>query len=149
MSESFLKLDQQICFSFYRLSNALVRAYRPLLIELDLTYPQYLVMMVLWNREGCQVNELGEELNLDSGTLTPLLKRLESKGLVERRVSALDERSKQVFLTAKGHSIRQDAECIPMEIYNKMQLSEKEWFQLKQSCDDLFQNIQLLEKQKV
>ncbi|CAG9296338.1 hypothetical protein CEDIAZO_01487 [Celerinatantimonas diazotrophica] len=92
-----LLLDNQVCFALYSAANAIVRAYRPLLIELDLTYLQYLVMMVLWQSNGINVKTLGEKLHLDSGTLTPLLKRLEGKKLVQRRVSQRDERVKELF----------------------------------------------------
>jgi DNA-binding MarR family transcriptional regulator len=94
-----LLLENQICFPLYSAANALVRAYRPLLEDLDLTYLQYVVLMVLWEDSSLNVKELGERLGLDSGTLTPLLKRLEGKGLVDRRRSETDERARIITVT--------------------------------------------------
>jgi len=91
-TDNVLCLENQVCFSLYSAANAMVRAYRPMLDKLDLTYPQYLVMLVLWQEQGISVKTLGDKLFLDSGTLTPLLKRLESKGLVSRGRSEQDER---------------------------------------------------------
>ena len=99
------RLNRQLCFALYSASKAATAAYRPLLDELGLTYPQYLVMLVLWEDEPRSVRELGEELGLDSGTLSPLLKRLESLGLVVRRRSAADERRVEVFLTDSGTAL--------------------------------------------
>ena len=87
-----LRLDNQLCFALYSASNAIVRAYRPLLDKLDITYPQYLVLLVLWQQDEISLKQLGEQLFLDSGTLTPLLKRLESKGLIRRERNERDER---------------------------------------------------------
>ncbi len=143
---SFLHLDQQLCFSLYSASNAITRAYRPLLKEIDLTYPQYLVMMVIWNQTGLQLKELSQQLHLDSGTLTPLVKRLEAKGLLIRRSHASDERAKQIFLTKAGEQLRQNAEHIPMAIYEKFGFTEEAWFAFKKTCDQL--NTFLLEQEQ-
>src|SRR5512141_147840 len=94
-----LHLEDQLCFALYNASRALTRAYAPLLAPLGVTYPQYLVLLVLWERDGLPVKELGERLTLDSGTLTPLLKRLEHQGLVERRRGEDDERIVRIHLT--------------------------------------------------
>ncbi len=94
-----LKLDSQLCFPLYAASKEIVRRYKPLLDPLDLTYTQYIVMMVLWESGSCTVTELGEKLWLDSGTLTPVLKKLESKGYIRRKRSALDERCLTKTLT--------------------------------------------------
>ena len=99
------RLNRQLCFAMYSASRAATAAYRPMLDELGLTYPQYLVMLVLWEEQPRSVRELGEELGLDSGTLSPLLKRLEALGLVERRRSAADERRVEVFLTDAGTAL--------------------------------------------
>ncbi|MFY0578782.1 MarR family winged helix-turn-helix transcriptional regulator [Cystobacter fuscus] len=99
-----LRLDDQLCFALHAASRAMTGAYQPLLEELGVTYPQYLVLMALWEEDGARVSRLGERLYLDSATLTPLLKRLESRGLVERRRSQVDERVVEVFLTPEGRA---------------------------------------------
>lgn len=108
-----LLLKNQLCFKFYALSRHITSLYKPLLDELDLTYPQYLVMLVLWEHEVMSVKAVGEQLMLDSGTLTPLLKRLEQKGLLSRNRSTEDERKVNVSLTAEGREANQKAACIP------------------------------------
>ncbi|UJR83285.1 MarR family winged helix-turn-helix transcriptional regulator [Sandaracinus amylolyticus] len=111
-----LHLDQQLCFALYTASRAFTRAYAPLLEPLGLTYPQYLVMLVLWEEDGVPVKRLGERLVLDSGTLTPLLKRLEQQGLVERRRDAEDERVVRIHLTAQGRALRAKARRVPVAL---------------------------------
>ncbi len=109
-------LDRQICFALYAASRALTNRYRPLLEPLGLTYPQYLVMLVLWERGAVPVKELGAALQLDSGTLSPLLKRLQAAGLVERRRSTDDERRVLVEPTAAGRELRKRAASVPARI---------------------------------
>ncbi len=109
-------LKHQVCFSLYAASRAATAVYRPMLADLGLTYPQYLVMLLLWERDGASVRELGEELDLDSGTLSPLLKRLESAGLLVRRRAADDERRVGVHLTAAGGALRAKASEVPARI---------------------------------
>ena len=116
MSDDALALDNQLCFALYSASRALTRAYAPLLEPLGLTYPQYLVCLALWERDGRPVNELGTCLALDSGTLTPLLKRLEQAGVVERRRSTSDERVVQIYLTPAGRALRARARRVPKEL---------------------------------
>src|SRR5262245_48046559 len=111
-----LLLDDQLCFGLYSASRAVTSLYRALLEPLDLTYPQYLVMLALWEHDKLQVKELGAALNLDSGTLSPLLKRLEKAGLVTRERQADDERSVRITLTEQGNSLRAKAERIPPHI---------------------------------
>jgi DNA-binding MarR family transcriptional regulator len=111
-----LQLDDQLCFALYSASRAVIRAYAPLLQPLGLTYPQYLVLLVLWQRDGASVKQLGERLALDSGTLTPLLQRLERQGLVERRRGDDDERVVHIHLTAAGRALRSKARKIPTEL---------------------------------
>jgi len=101
-----LQLDDQLCFALYHASRALTRAYGPLLEPLGLTYPQYLVLLVLWEGDGLSVKDIGERLKLDSGTLTPLLKRLEQQGLVARQRGEDDERVVRIHLTPAGRSLR-------------------------------------------
>lgn len=107
------RLDEQLCFALYSASRAVTAAYRPMLDELDLTYPQYLVLLVLWEEEPCTVSHLGDRLHLDSGTLSPLLKRLESAGFLRRQRSTTDERRVDITLTDKGRALEERAACIP------------------------------------
>lgn len=137
MSVDDLRLDKQLCFSLYSASNAMVRAYRPLLKALDLTYLQYIVMLVLWEKDEVSIGEVGERVHLDSGTLTPLLKRLESKGLVNRNLSTRDERVKVLSLTDKGRSLESEAEDIPKQMLCKAKLPTEALIALKQQCDEL------------
>ena len=108
-----LQLDNQVCFALYSASLAMTKLYKPLLDTLGLTYPQYLVMLALWQADGVTVGELGERLFLDSGTLTPLLKRLEAAGLLQRQRDAADERRVRVALTDAGWALRDPARAIP------------------------------------
>lgn len=112
----WLALDRQLCFALYAASLAMTKRYRPLLAPLGLTYPQYLVMLALWQQDGRGVGELGEALSLDSGTLTPLLKRLESAGLLQRSRSRGDERRVEVHLSDAGRTLRQQALGIPPQL---------------------------------
>lgn len=115
-STAWLQLDRQLCFALYAASLAMTRLYKPLLEPLGLTYPQYLVMLVLWEGDGITVSQLGERLALDSGTLTPLLKRLEAAGLVQRLRDAADERRVLLQLTAAGRGLKTRAAAIPVAI---------------------------------
>lgn len=108
-----LLLDKQLCFALYSASLAMTKLYKPLLDAVGLTYPQYLVMLALWERDGPTVSELGERLFLDSGTLTPLLKRLEAAGLLVRLRDVQDERRVRITLTSQGRALREDARRIP------------------------------------
>lgn len=108
-----LLLDNQLCFALYSASLAMTKLYKPLLDTLGLTYPQYLVMLALWERDGLTVSELGERLFLDSGTLTPLLKRLEAAGLLVRLRDVQDERRVRITLTGQGRALRDGAQPIP------------------------------------
>ncbi len=111
-----LRLDNQLCFALYGAANRMTRLYRPLLDALGLTYPQYLAMLVLWEQSPRTVGALGDALDLDSSTLTPLLKRLEAGGLVERRRDPEDERRVIVALTDQGRALRDQAELIPEQM---------------------------------
>lgn len=112
----WLSLDRQLCFALYAASLAMTKVYKPLLEPLGLTYPQYLVMLVLWEAEGLTVSQIGERLALDSGTLTPLLKRLEALGLVQRLRDTADERRVLLQLTAAGRSLKTRAQQVPRAI---------------------------------
>ncbi len=110
------RLEDQLCFAVYQASHAFTRLYRQVLAELGLTYPQYLVMLVLWEQDGLSVKALGERLMLDSGTLTPLLKRLEASGLIRRQRSKEDERQLLLALTEQGEALRAKGRCVPGEM---------------------------------
>jgi DNA-binding MarR family transcriptional regulator len=111
-----LLLGNQLCFAIYSTAHAFNRFYKPLLDRLGLTYPQYLVMLVLWERDDLPVKDIGERLFLDSGTLTPLLKRLEAAGLIKRTRSTEDERQVLIALTSQGQSLREKARAVPQAI---------------------------------
>ena len=130
-------LDRQVCFALYSASRAATAVYRPMLEELGLTYPQYLVLLLLWERDGASVRELGEALALDSGTLSPLLKRLEGAGLVERRRSAEDERRVEIHLTTSGAALRQRAATVPQQLADAAGLSGSELNQLRETLAKL------------
>jgi len=119
MARDLLQLDDQLCFALYAASRALIRAYQPLLEPLGITYPQYLVFLALWEQDGRPVHELGTCLALDSGTLTPLLKRLQANGLVERKRDPDDERVVRIYLTAAGRALRAKAKRVPLELARK------------------------------
>lgn len=127
------RLDEQLCFALYSASRAVTAAYRPLLDELGLTYPQYLVLLVLWEDEPCTVGHLGDRLHLDSGTLSPLLKRLESAGLVCRRRSAADERRVDITLTPRGRSLEDRAACIPERLLGPHDAAGEEFVALREA----------------
>ena len=111
-----LLLGNQLCFAIYSTAHAFNRVYKPLLDRLGLTYPQYLVMLVLWERDGLSVKDIGERLFLDSGTLTPLLKRLEAAELIKRTRSTEDERQVLIALTSQGHALKEKARTVPQSI---------------------------------
>ncbi|MER5714934.1 MarR family transcriptional regulator [Streptomyces sp. NPDC002132] len=125
-------LDQQLCFALYAAQRAVTAAYRPLLDELGLTYPQYLVLLVLWERGEITVKELAEALRLDYGTVSPLLKRLESAGLVRRERSARDERSVLVACTGRGEELRERAERVPGALLAATGVDEAEVARLRE-----------------
>lgn len=118
-------LDNQLCFAVYAAAHAFGRAYRALLAHHDLTYPQYLVLLVLWEEEGLSVKEIGARLFLDSGTLTPLLKRLEAGGRVRRLRDRADERQVSIVLTDEGRALREAMECLPDHVGGMTGLSSQ------------------------
>ena len=132
MSDKYdvLKLDNQLCFPLYALSKEIVRKYTPFLNEIDLTYTQYIVMMVMWEDREISVKDLGKRLYLDSGTLTPLLKTLEKKGLVKRERSKEDERFLVVSITEVGMALREKAVDIPAKLGGCISMDEKDAMQL-------------------
>ena len=117
-NDEVLKLDNQLCFPLYASSRLITRMYQPLLDKLDITYPQYLILLVLWEQDNCTIKEIGKRLLLETNTLTPLLKRMELKGIILRKRSKADERKVYITLTEYGASLKNDAICIPEELYN-------------------------------
>ncbi len=136
-----LLLDRQICFPLYAASNLLTRLYRPVLSPLGLTYPQYLVMLVLWEDGTVSVGDLGTRLHLDSGTLTPLLKRMEQSGFVLRHRDARDERRVLISLTDKGTALRKDALQVPRTLAAKLGLDEQAFDTLRTSVHALITTL--------
>ncbi|MCG9790974.1 MarR family winged helix-turn-helix transcriptional regulator [Flavobacterium algicola] len=126
-----LHISEQVCFPVYLFAKEIISQYRPLLEALQLTYPQYLVMMVLWECEEQTVNQIGEKLQLDSGTLTPLLKRMEHKEFVDRKRSTIDERIVNITLTEKGKALKEEAASIPGQLMEAMNLSVEDLLVLK------------------
>ena len=121
-----LKLENQLCFPLYACAKEVVKRYKPYLDELDLTYTQYITMMVMWERKSVNVKELGENLFLDSGTLTPLLKKLEAKGYITRERSKDDERNLVVSITEKGDALKDDAIEVPYKMVQCVHLTKEE-----------------------
>ncbi|MEI3791687.1 MULTISPECIES: MarR family winged helix-turn-helix transcriptional regulator [unclassified Chryseobacterium] len=137
-----LQLENQICFPLYVIAKEITGLYRPFLDEIDITYPQYLVMMVLWENDGLAVNHIGEKLFLDSGTLTPLLKRLESKGIISRKRKKEDERVVEVFLTEAGKQLQQKACEIPGKIQTKIGVETEDLLHLKETILKILNKIE-------
>ncbi|NAW50302.1 MarR family transcriptional regulator [Elizabethkingia argentiflava] len=129
--EDHLKLKNQLCFPIYAFAKEMVNHYRPLLEELQLTYPQYLVLLILWEETEQTVGQLGEKLFLDTGTLTPLLKRMEQKEMIIRSRSSTDERVVYLSVTQKGALLRKKAEDIPRQLMESMNISEEDLNALK------------------
>lgn len=140
--ENSLDLKNQVCFPIYALAKEIVNHYRPFLDALDITYPQYLVLIVLWKEKEQTVGQLGDQVFLDSGTLTPLLKRMEQKGMINRKRSIEDERVVKLSLTEKGISLEEKAKGIPYKLMESMQVSEEEILELKNIV------MRILNKQK-
>ena len=144
-----LLLGNQLCFAVYSTAHAFNRFYKPLLDRLGLTYPQYLVMLVLWEQDGMSVKEIGERLFLDSGTLTPLLKRMETAGLLKRTRSREDERQVIVALTPQGESLKEKARSLPLSILAASQCSVAELVTLKNEVEALRDKLNAAVGQKV
>lgn len=136
-----LQVDQHLCFALYSANLAMHKVYRQLLADLSITYPQYLVMLVLWNQDDVTVSEIGEQLFLDSATLTPLLKRLESAGLLRRQRSRQDERQVVVTLTEEGRALRERASSIPEAIQCATACDDDTLRALKHQLDQLRDNL--------
>ena len=136
-----LLLDDQLCFALYAASRAVTQRYRPLLEKLGLTFPQYLVMLVLWEQGATTVKELANELHLDYGTLSPLLKRLAAAGLVERHRRSDDERSVEISLTQRGRMLKRKATDIPQLIVDAYKLDANDFASLRNSLRELAESV--------
>lgn len=148
-SKPHLHLSNQLCLSLYSTSNAVIRAYRPLLQAMDLTYPQYLVMLALWQEDGLAVKHICERTRLETGTVTPLLKRLEQKGLIVRAHSDLDERQKVISLTPAGQSLLKQADAVPGQLGCLTGMDAQTVLQLRAEIETLYQKVlQAIELQK-
>ncbi|WP_294274493.1 MarR family transcriptional regulator [uncultured Chryseobacterium sp.] len=136
-----LKLENQICFPLYVIAKEITGLYRPFLDELDMTYPQYLVMMVLWEHDGMTVSCIGEKLYLDSGTLTPLLKRLEAKGMITRQRKKEDERVVEIFITEAGKQLKSRACSVPEKIIASTKVDPEDLIRLKESVQNIIKTL--------
>ncbi|MBL0385094.1 MarR family transcriptional regulator [Tumebacillus sp. ITR2] len=145
MSDEHLILDNQLCFALYACTREMTRLYRPLLEAIGLTYPQYLVMLVLWEENEATVKHLGERLYLDSGTLTPLLKRLEQNGLVTRERSLADERVVLIRPTDAGRELKQKASEVPQQLMCRSNLTFDEFHRLKGEFDSLLKRMHAMQ----
>ena len=136
-----MKIENQLCFPLYACSKEIVRKYKPFLDELGLTYTQYITMLVLWEKGESNVKELGERLYLDSGTLTPLLKKLETKGYITRKRSTADERNLMVKITEDGLELREQAKSIPERIMKTIGMSEEDVKRLHEVTYDVLDRL--------
>ena len=136
-----LHLDQQLCFALYSAARLMIQAYNPLLEDLQVTYPQYLVLLVLWEQDGLSVNEIGSKLLLDSGTLSPLLKKLEEKLILKRCRQVSDERVVIIELTAEGKALQKKAGKIPSSMFCQIALKDKEFSALRSQLQMLTKNL--------
>ena len=136
-----LKLEKQLCFALYRTTRAITQTYRPFLEEIGLTYPQYLVMLVLWEEDNLTLTHIGNKLMLDSGTLTPMIKKMESAGLLQRKRSHADEREVRILLTPQGHGLKNEAGKVPQKMGCVISLSDEKRLRMQQDLDELLQQI--------
>ncbi len=139
--DDMLKLDNQLCFVLYAASRVLTKLYGPFLAKLNITYPQYLVMLVLWEHDALSVTDICKRLYLDTGTLTPLLKRLEANDLIMRKRLAEDERKVMVTLTAQGNALKKQATSVPEELFCRSGLTVDEFLSIKQNVGALLQRM--------
>ncbi|MEO3679347.1 MarR family transcriptional regulator [Rheinheimera sp. FR7-31] len=146
MMSKTLPLEEQICFALYSASNAMVRLYRPLLQPFDLTYPQYVVLLALWQQDNISLGELGNKTLFDSGTLTPLVKKLEQKGWLRRLPSPDDERVKKVVLTDEGKALEQQVAGVTAALRCQISLNDERMIQLRSLARQVQLDIQRLEQ---
>ena len=136
-----LKLENQLCHPIYSTSNALMRVYKPLLDPLDLTYPQYLIMLALWEKDGVNINDISERTFFDSGTLTPLLKKLHQKGFISMKANKDDRRNRVISLTKSGHYLKEKASSVPTSLSCSINISKKEIELFKKIVHSLHQSL--------
>lgn len=141
LSQEFISLNNHLCFSIYTTSRAIQRMYRPLLDDLNLTYPQYLTLVSLWENGPQTVSQLGNKLDLDSGTLTPMLKRMEKATLITRHRDSLDERVVLIDVTEKGKKMQKESAIIPQTLLEKSGLDPDEWNTLNRTMKKLMVNV--------
>lgn len=137
-----LKLENQLCFALYAGSKEMNSVYKPFLDELGLTYTQYITMLVLWEKPIIAFKELGNRLLLDSGTLTPLVKKLEAAGLLERERDTRDERNVIITLTEEGRNLKEKAYGVPMKVFKAMNITLEELVELRENLNSLVRNLQ-------
>lgn len=138
-----LHLSNQLCFPFYAISKEISKRYRTILAPFKLTYPQYLVLLVLWEQDGISLKAIGERLHLDSGTLTPLLKKLIQSGYIEKARNEFDERELVIKLTDTGQSLREQASTIPMQVQSVIGLTDDEYQRYKEMLGELSQKLNM------
>ncbi|GEP01420.1 hypothetical protein GCM10007887_23060 [Methylobacterium haplocladii] len=136
-----LLLDNQLCYALYAAAHRMTKSYRPMLERMGLTYPQYLVLLVLWETDGVTVSEIGRRLRLDSGTLTPVLKRLETAGLVVRNRRRSDEREVEIALTPNGRDLRAEAVSVRQSVMCQLHMSEPEIQAMRADLNALIENL--------
>ena len=141
-----LKLENQLCFKIYSLSKSIIRVYVPLLKEIDLTYPQYLTMMVLWEHRNISFKDISYLLKMKTGTLTPILNKLESNGYLERIKDDKDDRKIYIAITKKGLELGEKANCIPKEILKNIDIDEDEYRKYIKEFSDLVNRLDCIEK---
>lgn len=136
-----IKLDNQLCFSFYAISREIIKLYKPILDKFNLTYTQYITMLVLWEEEEINFKRLGERLHLDSGTLTPVVKKLEAMDLVTKYRTKEDDRVVVVKLAEKGKALKDDITVVPNEISCKIDIEKKQYLELKESLKNILEKL--------
>ena len=144
MAYEQLKLGNQLCFPVYAASRLITREYQPFLDKLGLTYPQYLVLMILWEEDGLPVNDIAKKLILNTNTITPLLKRMEKEGIIRRKRSGEDERKVMVQLTEKGRALQEEAARIPEQLASRLaegELKIDDLVRLKETLDSMIRSL--------
>lgn len=141
-ADHYLKLENQLCFAIYACSREITRLYRPILEQLELTYPQFLALTVLWEQKKLTVKDMSELLSLDSGTLTPMLKRMEASGLVNRKRASEDERKVYIELTEKGMLLKEDALQLPEKCIPHFGLTKDEYVELLGKMNQVIESLQ-------
>ncbi|GGW60467.1 MarR family winged helix-turn-helix transcriptional regulator [Alishewanella tabrizica] len=145
MTNKTLPLPQQVCFALYSANNAMMRLYRPLLQPLDLTYPQYVVLLALWQQDNISLGQLGAATLFDSGSLTPLVRKLEQKGWLQRQADEKDERSKKVLLTAAGKALEDQVAGVMPALRCQVALTDEQLLTLREQAQQLLIQLQQLE----